>query len=177
VSGTAIHTWLASAFEADTTGKWLVEHRVTINNRPGGQLDLFDIESGTVIDHKTAGATSLKARKAEGPTAQQIIQLNMYGLGLEQEGYTVNKIALAFYPLGGTLSGMFTWIGDYDREIALTAIERLENTQNLVVMLDPESNPDRWALIPATTSFGCSYCPWFIPNSDDLSKGCPGETA
>lgn len=177
VCGTAIHTWLASAFKADKSTKWLVEHKVTIDGKPGGSLDLFDVDNGIVIDHKCVGATSMKSRRAGGPTEQQIIQLNMYGYGLEQEGHTVNKIALAFYPFGGLLSSTHIWIGDYDRQVALDAISRLEATRQLIVALDPEQSPERWNLIPASTSMLCTWCPWFSPNSTDLSKGCPGGSA
>jgi hypothetical protein len=178
VSGTAIHAWLAEAFEADNENDdhsaWLVEHRVTA--RPGltGTVDLFDTNRGTVIDHKCVGATSMKTRKADGPTEQQVIQLNIYGFGLEQQGYEVNKIALAFYPLGGMLSGMHTWVGDYDKDVAIEAMLRLDSTVELIAMLDPEAHPERWELIPAATSRGCSYCPWFVPGSDNLAIGCPG---
>jgi len=181
ISGTAIHAWLAEAFEAenenDDHSAWLVEHRVTA--RPGltGTVDLFDTNRGTVIDHKCVGATSMKTRKAEGPTEQQVIQLNVYGYGLEQQGYEVKKIALAFYPLGGMLTGMHTWVGEYDKDVAIEAMLRLDSTVELLAMLDPEEHPDRWELVPASSSRLCTYCPWFMPGSTDLSIGCPGGKA
>jgi hypothetical protein len=176
--GTAVHSWLADAFTADNTGNWLVEHRVTAREGLSGMLDLFDIDNGgMVIDHKCVGATSMKVRKAEGPTQQQIIQLNVYGYGLEEQGYEVTKIALVFYPLGGKFTGIHTWIGDYDRQIALDAMLRLDSTVELIAMLDPEAHPERWELIPASPSNLCTYCPWYVPGSTDLSTGCPGGTA
>jgi hypothetical protein len=177
VSGTAIHSWLAEAFTADKNRNWLVEHRVTVRPGLAGTLDLFDLDSATVIDHKCVGATSMKTRKAEGPTEQQIIQLNVYGYGLEQQGYEVKNIALAFYPLGGMLTGLHTWVGNYDKDVAIAAMLRLDSTINLLAMLDPEDNPERWELIPASGSRNCTYCPWFVPGSTDLSTGCPGGTA
>ena len=173
--GTAVHSWLADAFTADKSGNWLVEHRVTAREGLSGMLDLFDIDNGgMVIDHKCVGATSMKTRKAEGPTRQQIVQLNVYGYGLEQQGYEVSKIALVFYPLGGKFSGIHTWIGDYDRDKAIEAMIRLDDTKNLIAMLDPDENPERWAMIPASSSNLCLFCPWYVPRSEDLSKGCPG---
>ena len=175
VSGTAIHAWLAEAFEADNgAADWLVEHKGEARPGLSGTLDLFDRKTGTVIDHKCVGATSMKARKSDGPTEQQVIQLNVYGYGLEQQGYEVNKIALAFYPLGGMLSGMHIWVGDYDKDVAIQAMLRLDSTVELIAMLDPDTNPERWEMIPASTSRTCSYCPWFVPGSTDLSTGCPG---
>jgi hypothetical protein len=175
VSGTAIHAWLAEAFEAvNGDADWLVEHRVEARPGLSGTLDLFQRSSGTVIDHKCVGATSMKTRKAEGPTEQQVIQLNIYAYALELQGHEVKKVALAFYPLGGMLSGMHIWLGDYNRQVALDAMQRLDATVELIAMLDPEAHPERWELIPAATSRGCSYCPWFVPGSDNLAIGCPG---
>jgi hypothetical protein len=175
VSGTAIHAWLAEAFEADNAdADWLIEHRVEVRPGLSGTLDLFDRTNGIVIDHKCVGATSMKARKADGPTEQQVIQLNIYGYGLEQQGHEVKQIALAFYPLGGMLTGMHTWVGDYDKDVAIEAMLRLDSTIELLAMLDPEEHPERWELVPASTSRLCTYCPWFMPGSDNLAIGCPG---
>lgn len=174
ISGTAIHSWLAEAFEGEGS-RYLVEHPVKVNEEVGGTADLFDIEAGMVIDHKCVGATSMKSRKRDGMTHQQRVQINLYGLGFENQGYTVNKVALAFYPLGGRLDGLYTIVEKYDRQLALSALERFDSTQALVWQLDPESNPQAWALIPATTGYNCIYCPFYLPGSTDLSAGCPGE--
>jgi len=108
-------------------------------------------------------------------THQQRVQINLYGLGLENAGYKVSKVALAFYPLGGRLDGLHTIVEDYNRKLALDSIARLQETQTLLWQLDPEKVPSNWGLIPATTSRMCIYCPFYFPNSTDLSVGCPGE--
>ena len=176
ISGTAIHTWLADAFQ-EFPDKYLVEHPVKVTEELGGTMDLFDIENKTVIDHKCVGATSMRSRKKDGMTYQQRIQINLYGLGIENElGIgSVAKVALAFYPLGGRLDGLHTIVEPYNRQLALDAIQRLEDTQVLLWQLDPEANPKNWILIPTTPTRSCSYCPWFLPFSKDGSKGCPGE--
>lgn len=175
ISGSAIHEWLADAFGTTDNGNWLVEHRVTARPGLSGTVDLFDIDNGIVIDHKCVGATSMKARKLEGPTKQQLVQLSIYAYGLKQAGYDVKQIALAFYPLGGMLSGLHVWLGDYDEQIAIDAMQRLDDTIQLLVMLDPEDNPANWKLIPFEASRLCHYCPWYLPDNDDLTKGCAGK--
>ena len=179
ISGTAIHSWLADAFNDQYDGEenklYLVEHSVMINDELGGTVDLFDIQAGMVIDHKCVGATSMRSRKKDGMTHQQRIQINCYGLGLERAGYTVNKVALAFYPLGGRLDGMHTIVEPYNRALAQDAMTRLNETQTLLWQLDPERVPSNWGLIPATTSRMCIYCPCYLPGSTNLSAGCPGE--
>jgi len=174
ISGTAIHAWLAEAFE-QFPDQYLVEHPVKVTDELGGTADLFDIERKMVIDHKCVGATSMRSRKKDGMTHQQRIQINLYALGLENEGHAVEKVALAFYPLGGRLDGLHTIVEPYNRQMALDAIARLQDTQVLLWQLDPEGTPKNWDLIPTTPSKACSYCPWFLPFSQDGSKGCPGE--
>ena len=174
ISGTAIHAWLADAFE-QYPDQYLVEQKVQVTDELSGTADLFDIANKTVIDHKCVGATAMKSRKKSGMTHQQRVQINLYGLGFEKEGRDVQKVALAFYPLGGRLDGLYTIVEPYDRQLALDAIQRLEDTQVLLWQLDPEANPKNWDLIPTTPTNACSYCPWFLPYSKDGSKGCPGE--
>jgi len=176
ISGTAIHAWLADAF-GEFPDLYLVEHSVKVTEELGGTMDLFDKVNKTVIDHKCVGATSMRSRKKDGMTYQQRIQINLYGLGIENEfGVgSVEKVGLAFYPLGGRLDGLHTIVEPYNRQLALDAIQRLEDTQVLLWQLDPEANPKNWDLIPTTPTRSCSYCPWFLPFSKDGSKGCPGE--
>ena len=103
----------------------------------------------------------------EGPIARM---LESY----ERQGYTVNKVALAFYPLGGRLDGLYTIVEPYNRQLALDAIERIELTQALVWQLDPENTVGAWDLIPATPNYGCIYCPWYLPGSTNSAIGCKG---
>ena len=176
ISGTAIHTWLASAFE-QFPEQYLVEHFVKADEERSGTADLFDKVNKMVIDHKCVGAAAMKSRKKDGMTHQQRVQINLYGLGIENEfGIgSVEKVALAFYPLGGRLDGLHTIVEPYNRQLALDAIQRLDDTQVLLWQLDPEANPQNWELIPKTPTKACSYCYWFLPFSTDGSKGCSGE--
>ena len=176
ISGTAIHSWLAEAFQS-AAGNYLVEHPVKVNEELVGTADLFDIDNKMVIDHKCVGATAMKSRKQGGMTHQQRVQINLYGLGIENElGLgSVEKVALAFYPLGGRLDGLYTIVEPFNRQLALDAITRLEDAQVLLWQLDPEGNPQNWELIPTNKTPACNYCPWFMPYSRDLSVGCPGQ--
>jgi hypothetical protein len=174
ISGTAIHAWLADAFD-QLPDQYLVEHPVKVTDELGGTADLFDKTNKMVIDHKCVGATSMRSRKKDGMTHTQRVQINLYGLGFEREGYEVEKVALAFYPLGGRLDGLHTIIEPYNRQLALDAIERLNDAQVLLWQLDPENTPQNWQLIPSNPTGACNYCPWYMPFSKDLSVGCPGQ--
>jgi hypothetical protein len=179
IQGTAIHAWLAEQFSDVYDGEenqlYLVETPVKAAEGLEGTADLFDVRQGMVIDHKCVGATSMNNAKKRGMTEQQRVQINLYGLGFENAGYKVEKVALAFYPLGGRLDGMHTIVEAYNRKIATDAIQRYEHLQALVWQLDPENSPATWDLLPMTISYLCTYCPWLLPKSRNLSKGCPGE--
>ena len=175
-SGTAIHAALADVFSKQPD-RYLVEHKVTALVGFKGTCDLFDKQEKMVIDHKCVGNTSMTRAKKSGMSDQQRVQINLYGLGIENElgEGSVEQVALAFYPLGGFLSGMHTIVEPYDRQLAVDALERFGNIQQLAWGLDPEKNPLNWSAIPTSPSYNCTYCPWFLPNSTDLSKGCPGQ--
>ena len=175
-SGTAIHASLADVFGKDKE-RFLVEHKVTALAGFKGTCDLFDKHEKMVIDHKCVGNTSMQRAKKSGMSDQQRVQINLYGLGIENElgEGSVEYVALAFYPLGGFLSGMHTIVEPYNRQLAIDALHRFGNIQELVWGLDPEKNPETWSVIPASPSAGCTYCPWFLHGSIDLSKGCPGD--
>jgi hypothetical protein len=166
ISGTAIHSYLAEVFASDAN--FLVEQRVTAAPGLAGTLDLYDIEQGLVIDHKCVGTNSMKARIKDGMTATQRVQLSMYALGLENEGHTPRSIACAYYPLGGRLDALHVVMEPYERQVALVALDRYRTLLEAVKVISIEQ-------IPATPSAMCSYCSWFIPNSNDLSVGCPGQ--
>lgn len=178
ISGTAIHAWLADAFSAQPD-RYLVEQFVKINDKLGGTCDLFDRQEKMVIDHKCVGASAMKSRKRDGMTLIQRVQINLYGLGMENAGEKVEAVALAFYPLGGRLDGMHTIVEPYNRQLALDAIERIGNVERLINAIDPKVSPENFAenfiKIPKATSYLCIYCPWYLPNSTDVTVGCEGE--
>lgn len=174
ISGTAIHAWLAEAFGTADVGDYLIEHKVTARPGLSGTVDLYEVATGTVIDHKCVGQTSMKKAKLDGPTHQQKVQINIYAYGLKQQGYDVKKVALAFYPLGGMLTGLHCWIDDYDEQIALDAMNRQDDILSLLNVIDVEANPENWSLIPIAPSRNCNFCNWHDPSATDVSKGCAG---
>jgi hypothetical protein len=180
--GTAVHAALAPIFEADNTRlgrtRWLVETRVAAQHVPAGSgtADLFDTDTGTVIDWKIIGETSMRNYRKNGAPDRYRTQLHTYGLGFTRAGHDVRHVAMVCLPQSGYLGGHYTWSQPYDETVAVAALRRLNDLTLSAAALDVETHPDRLVHIPALPSHACVFCPWFTPSSADLGLGCPGDT-
>jgi hypothetical protein len=185
IMGTAIHSWLDQAFSdwvgANGTGTWLTETPVSLDGYIKGRSDLFNITDACVIDHKGAGPSVMQKVQKDGPSAGYVVQVQLYGYGYEQLGYEVKKVALAFYPRAGRLKDMYVWTADYDRDVALAALDRVSRIAQEVMNLDilKEGHGHRWEQIEATPSDYCGFCPWYQTGRDPEvganEYGCPGR--
>ena len=173
--GTAIHAYLAEVFSKREG--FLIEQRVTIRGNLAGTVDLFDIKNGVVLDWKTTGASKLDKYRRFGADHQHIIQVQLYAYGLAQQGADVKKVALCYLPTSGSLTDMAMVLQDYDEQVALNALGRLDSIHALLAAADVEANPEIWSQIPAEPDRLCAWCPYFKPFSKSLVEGCPGDTA
>ncbi|HEX5119814.1 MAG TPA: hypothetical protein VFW65_31905 [Pseudonocardiaceae bacterium] len=178
IVGTAVHAWLADAFLAanDKLGRirFLVEQRVTI--RPGlvGTCDLYDFDREMVIDHKVPGTTSMATAKRNGPSPGYIAQIHLYAYAFAQLGLPVRDVALALYPRGGLLSGLWMWTAPYDQSIARQALARHDAILEAAVALDVEQRPGHYREFPKVVGHACTYCAFWKPGRDS-GDGCPGH--
>jgi len=173
--GSAIHKYLADVF-AKVDG-FMVETRVNIRGNLAGTIDLYDTRRGIVIDWKTTSLAQMDRKRREGKNPQYHTQIQLYGYGLAQTGAQVNQVALVYLPTSGGIDEIHVELFDYDESVAIKALERIDNIHALLSQVDVEGNPQMWQMIPASASRLCNYCPYFLPYSKDLSKGCQGETA
>jgi len=183
IVGTAVHSWLAQAFNDDNLRenllRWVTEVTVTPHEDYPGHADLYDAVEAAVIDHKVLGPTSLAKVKSEaGPPRRYVIQLLLYAAGFRALGLPVRRIALAAYPrTAATLDGMYVWereCGPEDEEIVAEVLARTEIRRMLgaeiaagrMAMLDVPASPDDDA---------CFFCPFYRPQSAYFpGPGCPG---
>lgn len=113
IVGTAVHAWLAQAFNDDNGRdrmlRWITEARVTPHPDYPGSADLYDAQEAAVIDHKVLGATSLaKVKSPTGPSRRYRVQLLLYGAGYRALGLPVKRVVLAAYPrTAASLDSMF----------------------------------------------------------------------
>lgn len=179
VIGTGFHEWAAAAFSRpELGGRFLVEQRLKIAPGiiPGGSCDLYDTFYDRVLDWKVVGKTSYDKYRSQGPRRQYVVQAHLYGLGWELAGRTPREVAIVVIPRqSARLSDIWVWTAPYDQATALAAIQRVQNLQRIVALLNPAANPAAWGSVPAQPSHECAYCPFHRPGSNDFGDGCPGN--
>ena len=178
IQGTAVHTWMAAAYAAENTRlgreRYLIEHRVHLPGGITGSTDLYDRDTTTNVDWKVTGAQRLREYRKNGPGAQYQAQAHLYALGLQLAGEQPSDVAIVFLPRGGRIDDLWPWSEPYDPGIAVQALKRYQAIIDFHITVDPERHPERWQLLP-TADAHCTWCPWFLPGSADLSQGCPGH--
>lgn len=186
IVGTAIHRWLDDAVvtwsKAHADNNWLAESQLPplqVTELVEGHGDLFHVGRGTVIDHKTAGPDVMRLVRQEGAKPEHKIQVQCYGLGFHNRGYTVNKVAIIYYPRSGWLGNCQVWVDDFRPDVAYAALDRLGSISRELLSRDVLRHPEQWSEVSATPSNECGLCPWYDPNryanraADET--GCPGK--
>lgn len=179
VIGTSVHAWMAALFtgwNGDSKDQWLIEHRVHLPAGITGSCDLYDRWHGRVIDWKVTSPANITRYRKNGPGRQYRAQGHLYGLGLQLAGEKPESVSIVFLPRGGRIDGLHVWSEPYQPVIAADAIRRYLAIRDFHAFADPERHPDRWGLLPTGDAY-CTYCPWYLPGSADLSQGCPGHNA
>lgn len=179
VVGTAVHAWLGGAIDSyqqwqldrpagGPNPRYLVEQRVHMSDTVAGSCDLFDVDTGTVIDHKIVGAASLRKYRDNGPSNQYRTQVHLYGYGHARAGRTVNEVAIAFFPRSSYLADLHIWSEPYQEGIATAALNRLDTVRTVAAAAGPTA-------LPATPDpVGCTWCDFYRPGKPADATGCPG---
>lgn len=172
--GTCVHDTFAAQFiEWDLAHnrhelRWLVEHQVTvgtIGTTPiTGSCDLFDAITGTVIDHKIVGKTTLDKARRQGPSDVYRTQVNLYGQGWVNAGYQVSSVAIVFYPRNAmSLDHAIWWSAPFDPTLAAAALDRANRIHaNLTALAAVSADlRDQWitSLPRDPDCFDCSRYP------------------
>jgi hypothetical protein len=153
--GTAVHEWaemviLRHEFTRAALGmppRFLPEHKVTVGQIRGqditGHSDVFDTHTGTVIDWKVVGTTTLRQAKAHGPSLGYSRQAQLYGKGWEDAGHQVTTVCIYYLPRNSvSLSDGYAWTAPYDRHDAERTLARANalaariHIQGLLPVLD-----------------------------------------
>jgi PD-(D/E)XK nuclease superfamily len=168
IVGTALHSWLEQAAATDNIvertvaperihPRWITEQVVRIPMPNGenltGSADLYDTWTGTLIDWKTVGVTSLNKVRSEGDiSAQYRTQVHLYGLGFAHTiGRAPDRVAIAFLPRNGPLRDTQFYVEDWDEALALRAVARLVSVLDTDYRDQPAQPSDaacRWCPVP-----------------------------
>lgn len=179
VIGTAVHSWLAEAFVQvklpDGRPRYLVETRVHCGDIRGvaltGTCDLYDRVTGSVIDWKIVGPSSLRAAKAGVRDAYRL-QVQLYALGFTRRGLPVENVGIAYLPSTGELHDMHVAWFPYDPRDAEKAIETADGLMFAIETLGRET---MFAALPTADDY-CATCPFLDTRSTDPTRACPGHS-
>lgn len=175
--GTAVHQRLETvinAFQAEAgSTRWLCEQEVYPDDLVVGHCDLYDLETESVWDFKTASTDNLRKFRKEGPLTSYRVQVNLYGLGVSRAGRKVRRVGLVAFPRSGWLSGKWIWSEPYNEDIAKAALSRMYSIADQVLELGLDQRPEQAMAIEPTPSQLCSFCEFYTPNP--AGAGCPGK--
>lgn len=173
--GSAVHAWCEEVFlgheftraALGMPGRYLPENRVTVGTVNGveisGSTDVLDIASGTVVDWKVVGTTTLKSAKAHGASLQYQRQAHLYGKGWEDAGYTVKSVLIYFLPRNAmTLGAAYPWQATYDRRVAEGVLVRADGIAKAIAALGLDQV---LAGLPEHTFTGFSCKKFATPNT------------
>jgi hypothetical protein len=159
ILGTAIHAAIAEAIALEDPfgDDFLIETTVQGLGRTG-HCDLFIKSAGLVVDWKTTKKKSLRYF----PNEQQTLQVQAYGVLMEEMGYEVKEVCLVAIPRDGEMSDIKAWRHPYKREVGLSGLNWLESVENMATPPAPQK----------TIAFCSKYCNFY-----DASGviGCPSS--
>lgn len=167
--GTAVHSMLADWFK--NTEGWMPDYRVT--TPIAGTIDNYHAPTGTVIDYKCVGVTTLKAARAGKVSEKYRTQLALYGLGLANDGYQVNEVALWFLPSAGSLDDAVYWSEPLDYARAWRAVARVDKIRGMLSVAEPAVVLER---LSVEEDF-CGSCPLLRKYCDGAKPVKPRTTS
>lgn len=174
--GTAFHTWLDARTmefqQAKGIDRWITETEVFPADFLKGHVDLYDRKHRTVLDWKTTSADQIKIWRKEGIPHHYKVQIMLYGKGMINAGYPVERVGLIGINRSGAIRDILVLTLAYDEEFALSALRRTWNIGKTV-----SENAD-FAKISSSPSRLCGWCPFYRGGSAPAdAKGCPGKTS
>jgi hypothetical protein len=192
MQGTAMHTLMEEALQFHNRqlgrDRWVIEEKLTVDpGLPGvepitGHGDAFDTDTGTVVDWKYVGVTTLREVKRKTIPNEQLVkpeyrvQAHLYGRGHERAGRDVRWVRLVFLARSHDYADSTEWTEPYNPEIAAWAVDRYYATIDLLAALDPATSPALWDMVPAAPGKACDWCPFRRVGGPADATGCPGNT-
>lgn len=139
--GNAVHEWLEMAvvrhLAATGTDRYIPEGKVAVGTLRGvditGSSDVLDVHTGTVVDYKVVGTSTLRKVRSAGASLTYRRQAHLYGRGWALAGYDVRSVAVWFLPRNGFRVGDgLLWQEPYDEQVALDALDRANSLAGFI---------------------------------------------
>lgn len=179
--GKAVHSWLEDALRGVNeylgVPRFLLEFKVDVgeigDTHVTGSCDVYDRVTCSVVDWKILGDASLKRyRKSNDPGEQYRTQLHLYGRGWERRGMPVDTVHIVALPQNASLRDAWHWTEPYDASVAEDALTRANGVATLVAA----AGANAMTVLPTADAY-CTYCPFWLPASTDITQACPGHVA
>lgn len=182
IVGTAVHGWMEDAVnryqQVHGIDDWATEMEVWASDLVKGHTDLYDKRRFAVLDYKFPSPDNFRKLKADGPSVQYQVQVQLYGLGHVRAGRRVDRVGLVVASRSGWLKDLWVWTVPFDQAAAEAALQRIYTLGGSLLASLENVGGQAYADVPASASRLCTWCPWF---NRDLSKaserGCPGYKA
>ena len=164
--GTAVHAELDVIMTMANRDRyrWATEQKVMVGTIGGreiwGSCDLYDHDTGTVIDWKIVGKATLDKARRGGPSPVYRTQAHLYGLGWTGQGQDVRHVAIAFLPRQAvSLDHAVWWTEPHDPQVGWDALERADRLDRMLASLAAVSTGARDAYITSLPRDpGCWDC-------------------
>jgi len=161
ILGTFIHSGVAEAIKREDPfgDNFLIEQEFVAGDLKG-HCDLYIKDMKTVVDWKTTKLKSLRYF----PSAQQRMQVQIYGYLLTANGHEVENVALVAIPRDGEMAQIKTHIEAYNPEMAQQGLKWLEEVKQLAISSESAPAPEKDAV------FCVNYCSYYDASGE---IGCP----
>lgn len=168
--GTQAHAGMTEAL-GEYGVNWQAEVEVEIPGyRIPCHIDAWHEPSGTILDWKFVGETSLRKYSAR-MLPQYRTQVHLYGLGINATlGATVNTVGVVLIPRNGGLHKIHVWTEPYDEGVAEEALKRW----HAITVITDLIGEDAVRAVPRDSRAWCEHCPWWNPATSEDKPGRDG---
>lgn len=188
--GTAMHTQLEATFIAENARleaeglppRWELEMRVPVGIIDGkyisGSTDAWDGYTGTVIDWKLVGKTTLDGARRSGAPDTYRKQAHIYGRGRALLGYDVRHVAIYFLPRNAIrLSEGVFWSEPFDAELAEKTVEEVQALAGIAAKVRGDAPAELELLQRLAAAKHCFSCDDYEPLPGLLIPSKDGRAA
>lgn len=188
--GTAMHSQLEATFTAENERlvaegfppRWELEKRVPVGIIDGrylsGSTDAWDNYTGTVIDWKLVGKTTLDAARRKGAPGTYRKQAHIYGRGRKLLGYDVRHVAIYFLPRNAIrLSDGVFWTEPFNPELAEEAVATVQKIAALTTQIRGDKDAEVSLLQRLEADAHCFSCDEYEPLPGILTPSKDGRAA